>query len=166
MALTITLIMITGPRTKVNMLTNDFISSYLIICHICHHIQGIWNRTVHDLDLDLYTRLWSHVTMPLERAFDGFYSTTILKFSLSATFNEIFTIKMCTTLTLPFRLDQVKSEYVNGKPICDFMFDGNSNVTSYQLRDICNRSMDDIDLDLYNEPMSNVNMSVDSPRQV
>ena len=43
----------------------------------------------------------------------------------------------------------VKCEYSNRKPICDFLFDDNSNVNPifYLLRDICKRNVHDLDPD-------------------
>ena len=50
----------------------------------------------------------------------------------------------------PFEKAKVKSNYANRKPICNFMFDGNSNAypTCHNFRDIRSRNVHDLDVDL------------------
>ena len=52
--------------------------------------------------------------------------------ALSVNISVMFTVEMCLTLEL------IKVKHVNRKPISDFLFDGNSNVSLvfYSLRDI------------------------------
>ena len=62
--------------------------------------------------------------------------------------------KICRTFTSNFRI--VKYKYANGKAACYFLFIGNINVCLIfqRLRDIDNKNMHDIDLDLQNGPRS------------
>ena len=57
----------------------------------------------------------------------------------------------------------VKSKH-DGNPKCDFIFDGNINVCliCYRFRDIRHRNVHEIDLDLYNDLRSNLNMPIKS----
>ena len=55
------------------------------------------------------------------------YLMAILMFVLSVTILEIFTVKMCMTLTLTFKVGYGQI-YANHKPICDIIFDCNNNV--------------------------------------
>ena len=62
----------------------------------------------------------------------------------------------------PSEWAKIRSKYAFQKPISDLLFDGNCNFSSvcYRLRDICNRNMNDIILDLQIGPMSNINITI------
>ena len=85
-------------------------------------------------------------------------------FDRSVTISEIFAVELSMTLTLTFTNAKVKSKYkcANRKPLCDVIFDDNSNVGSicYNFRDIC---ISNLDIDLQSESRSNLNMLMERP---
>ena len=86
----------------------------------------------------------------MERPYTTFYLLAIARFTLSVTICEKLAIKMCMTLTLTFRMVKVKYKYANGKALCNFQFVGNSNACTicHHLREIGNRNVNDLDLNL------------------
>ena len=60
------------------------------------------------------------------------YFMAIVMIAVSVTILELFAVEISVTLTLTltltFRRAKVKCKYVNRKPLCDFVFDGSSNV--------------------------------------
>ena len=82
-------------------------------------------------------------------------------FSVSVTVREIFPVEMCIALTLTFKTANAKREYANWTAICNFLFVSNSSVCAIfrHSRDI--HSLNVHNLDLENEPRSNVNMPIE-----
>ena len=63
----------------------------------------------------------------------------------------------------PLDLVKVKYKYANRKPIHEFILDENSNFSIYVTISVHCRNVHYIDLDLCNEPRSNMNMAIESP---
>ena len=83
--------------------------------------------------------------------------------ALPVTIYVIFTVEMCMTVTLTFRIGRKQCKYASEMVVCNFVFVGNSNVCPicHRLWDIINRNVHD--LDLWDGPRSNVNMQVKRP---
>ena len=73
--------------------------------HICHRVQDINCRSVHDLDLDLE---WAKVKCKYvnRKPIYDLHVMAIVIFTLSVTIFKIFIVGMCVTLTLTFRMGQ------------------------------------------------------------
>ena len=67
---------------------------------------------------------------------DFFYMAIVI-FALSVTVYEIFTVKLCMTSTLTFKMGKVQCKHTNRKPMSDFLCLGNRNICS-----ICHRLRD------------------------
>ena len=74
-------------------------------------------------------------------------------FALSVMISDILTVELYITLTLTFERAKAKCKYANGKAVCDLIFVGSSNVcpVCHHLREIRNRNVHDLNLDLYNK---------------
>ena len=74
---------------------------------------------------------------------------TIVMFSLSVTVCKMLTVEMCITLTLTLKWAKVRCKYAKEK-LCDFLFDGNSNVCPihHHLRDIHSQNVHDFYVDV------------------
>ena len=90
------------------------------------------------LKLVLQNGTRSNVNKPIESQQVTSYVLTVAIFVLSITIYEIFTAKICMTLTLTFTMAMVKCKYTNRKPISNFQCIGYSNNCSicHRLRDI------------------------------
>ena len=69
---------------------------------------------------------------PVKSKYDNQKAITIISYLMAIVMLplsvKILAVKMCITLNLTFKWVKVTSKYVDRKHICDYIFDGNSNV--------------------------------------
>ena len=85
------------------------------VCLICRRLWNIHSRNVYDLDLHLYSRTRPNVNMRLKGHMRHYMCWQLQRLSVAVC--NIFTVKMSVTLT--FRMTQVKYKYANRKAMCD-----------------------------------------------
>ena len=94
----------------------------IVMFALYHHLRDIFSINMHDLDHELQNSTRSNVNMPIESQCRTFYLMAVVMFAL-VTIYEIFTVEICMTLTLHFRMRQGQMHigYINRKPIFDFL---------------------------------------------
>ena len=84
--------------------------------------------------------------------------------NLTLTFSDICS-RNVRDLDIPLEWGKIKCEDANISPIYDFQLNGNSHISIMicRLRDINSGNVCELNLDLYNGPLSNVNILIESP---
>ena len=60
-----------------------------------------------DLEVVLYKGPRSNINMVIRQAYNGFYTMIIVKFAPFVSIYEIFTVGMCISSTMTFRMSQM-----------------------------------------------------------